>query len=65
MVLLGIILFIIGLTMIIKPSFIWLIAESWKSEDATEPSGLYLMSTRFGGIMCSLVGISSIVITFL
>lgn len=47
--------------MLIKPSIIWLITESWKSNDFTEPSNLYIWSTRFGGIMMTLAGIGGIV----
>ncbi|WP_261807831.1 DUF6199 family natural product biosynthesis protein [Paenibacillus sp. N3.4] len=31
------------------------------SNDATEPSDLYLMSTRLGGVMCMLAAIGCIV----
>jgi len=51
MFLVGIIIMIIGITMIIKPSVIWSVTESWKSNDATEPSSFYIWSTRFGGIL--------------
>ncbi|MBU9711848.1 DUF6199 family natural product biosynthesis protein [Evansella tamaricis] len=65
MVLLGIILIIIGVTMIIKPSIIWLITESWKSNDGTEPSNFYNWSTRFGGILMTLAGIGGVIVTYL
>ncbi|MHC0038859.1 DUF6199 family natural product biosynthesis protein [Pseudoneobacillus sp. C159] len=60
MILLGVILIIMGVLMIIKPSFIWRIAESWKSNDGTEPSDLYVLSTRFGGIIMTLAGIGAV-----
>jgi hypothetical protein len=47
--------------MIIKPSFFWLITESWKSSVGTEPSDLYVLSTRFGGIMITLAGIGAVI----
>lgn len=65
MFLLGIILMIIGVTMIVKPSVIWFIQESWKSNDSTEPSSLYIGSTRFGGIMMTLAGIGGVVVNFI
>lgn len=65
MLLLGIILIIIGGTMIVKPSVIWIITESWKSDDGTEPSKLYTWSTRFGGIMMTLAGIGGIIANFI
>lgn len=65
MFLLGIILMIIGVVMIVKPSVIWFIQENWKSNDNTEPSSLYIWSTRFGGIMMTLAGIGGVVVNFL
>ncbi|SFL36776.1 hypothetical protein SAMN03159341_105302 [Paenibacillus sp. 1_12] len=64
MVIVSILLFVFGLLMLIRPSLIWTITESWKSNDATEPSDLYLWSTRFGGVMCTLVGIAAICVYF-
>lgn len=61
----GIILIIIGISMMIKPSLLWLITESWKSNDATEPSSLYIWSTRFGGVMVTLAGIGGVLAFFL
>ncbi|WP_456279131.1 DUF6199 family natural product biosynthesis protein [Bacillus sp. AK128] len=64
MMLLGIFLLAFGLFMIIKPSIFWMITEKWKTNDGDDPSGLYIWSTRFGGIMFSLVGISVIITSF-
>lgn len=58
----GVFLILLGLLMLFKPPIIWSITESWKSNDATEPSNLYLWSTRFGGVMCTLAGLGSIVV---
>jgi hypothetical protein len=60
MLLLGALLVIVGLVMLVRPALIWSIGEQWKSSDATEPSALYILSTRFGGVMCLLVGIGVI-----
>lgn len=54
-----------GLIMIIRPQWIWAITEEWKSNDATEPSDFYLLSTRFGGVMCTLAGIGGVIASFL
>ncbi|TXC92720.1 hypothetical protein FS935_00475 [Metabacillus litoralis] len=62
---LGILLITIGVTMIVKPSILWILTESWKSNDGTEPSSLYKWSTRFGGIMITIAGIGSIIIYLL
>lgn len=65
MLLTGIILIGIGLWMIMKPSQLWTVAESWKSSDATEPSELYVWSTRMGGVMTALAGTGAVVAHFL
>jgi len=56
---------LLGLFMIITPKTIWLLAESWKSDDATEPSYLYVWSTRFGGFMFFIIGVSGVVVNYL
>ncbi|MBP1996612.1 DUF6199 family natural product biosynthesis protein [Paenibacillus eucommiae] len=61
MAILAVVLTLFGLLLLIKPSVIWTITESWKSNDATEPSDLYIWSTRFGGIMCTLAGVAGII----
>jgi len=58
---LGIILLLGGIVLTVFPQFVWLISESWKSENADEPSSLYIWSTRFGGIMCILIGTANII----
>ncbi|MDD9270437.1 DUF6199 family natural product biosynthesis protein [Paenibacillus sp. GCM10023248] len=59
---LGIFLVICGLLMLFKPSMIWNVTESWKSNDATEPSSLYVWSTRFGGVMVTMVGLACLMV---
>ncbi|WP_088010739.1 DUF6199 family natural product biosynthesis protein [Gottfriedia acidiceleris] len=65
MLFLGILLLIIGLLMLISPYTFYLITESWKSHYVTEPSSLYVWSTRFGGIMFTLVGSGEIISSFI
>ena len=65
MLITGIFLLSMGVFMISKPSVFWLLFESWKSNDATEPSSLYIWSTRFGGIMFIVVGICLIIAVYL
>lgn len=48
-----------GSLMTIRPDIIWKINESWKSNDATEPSDLFLLLTRIGGICLLVIGIST------
>lgn len=65
MIFLGIIIVIIGITMIVKPTLIWLITESWKTYDGTEPSDIYVKSTRISGVLMTLAGIVGIIGYFL
>lgn len=65
MLFLGLILIIVGLVMLIKPDVFWSITESWKSNDGTEPSDLYLLSTRIGGVLFTIVGIGGAIVSFL
>ncbi|NWQ42571.1 hypothetical protein MLOOGBEN_17870 [Bacillus sp. EB106-08-02-XG196] len=65
MLALGIFLIIIGVSMVIEPSLFWLLTERWKSNDGTEPSRLYSLSTMFGGIIITVVGFCSVIVAFL
>jgi hypothetical protein len=56
----SVLLILFGLLMLIQPSIIWSMAESWKSNDAIEPSDLYVKSTRFGGALTTLAGIGGV-----
>ncbi|SEB93331.1 DUF6199 family natural product biosynthesis protein [Paenibacillus sp. GP183] len=58
----SVLLVLLGWMMLFKPSIIWSITENWKSNDATEPSDLYVKSTRFGGIIVTLAGLSGVLI---
>ena len=62
---LGIILIIAGVTMIAKPSILWIITERWKSKDGTEPSDSYNWSTRFGGILVTIAGVGAMIASIL
>lgn len=63
--LLSLILIGTGITMILFPGFWFELTESWKSTAPSEPSGMYVFSIRFGGVMCALAGIAYIVVTLL
>lgn len=52
----------IGLFMLIWPEYFWALTEQWKSNDATEPSTLFIISTRFGGGMLTILGIVGLVV---
>jgi len=62
MILLSILLLIIGTIMFLKPDIIWMITESWKSDNAYGPSNLYKLSTKIGGVMMFLAGLASLIV---
>ena len=41
------------------------ITEGWKSYSSSDPSDLYILSTRLGGVLCLIVGIVGIVVFLL
>ena len=56
---------IFGAALIWKPQVFYELTESWKHDGGSEPSNLYILSTRFGGVMCALVGIGGMVCVFI
>jgi hypothetical protein len=62
MIFMSIFLILVGLLMILKTRLIWEITERWTSRDGTDPSSLYIWNTRFGGVMCTLVGLAGLLV---
>ncbi len=58
-------LFVIGIVMVSRPNLFWMITESWKFNQQTEPSSLYLFSTRFGGIIFMIIGTIGMSLAFI
>lgn len=56
---------IYGAALIWKPEFFYELTERWKHDGGGEPSKSYLLSTRFGGVMCVLVGIGGMIFVFI
>ena len=50
MIVAAIILICVSILMFIKPDIFWMITEAWKSNNADEPSKLFILSTRIGAI---------------
>lgn len=57
----GLFLIAIGLVMFFKPKWVWKLTEQWKSDWADEPSDLYVLSTKIGGVLFMLGGVAVIV----
>ena len=45
----GILICIIGLVLTVKPTLVWRLTESWKTEGSTAPSDRYLWVLRIVG----------------
>jgi hypothetical protein len=65
MILMSVFLILTGLLMFFKTSLFWKITERWTSKDGTEPSDLYIWNTRFGGIICTIIGIAGLLVYLL
>jgi hypothetical protein len=61
----GIFLILVGLALFLDPEFIWELTESWKCGCMAEPSDLYIIQTKVGGVVFILVGIVGIAAPFL
>ena len=61
----GLVLIAMGVTMLVNPRLIFKLTESWKHDGVAEPSEMFLLSTRFGGVMCTLAGICGLVAAFI
>ncbi|PEJ54556.1 hypothetical protein CN692_19690 [Bacillus sp. AFS002410] len=59
----GIILLLFGGLLIANPKLIWFITESWKTENSTDPSSFYTVTTRIGGILLALFAIFTIYVS--
>lgn len=59
---LSIVIAIIGIIMFLNPELVYDITESWKNYADSEPSELYLFSTRLGGVVFLLIGIAGAII---
>lgn len=65
MLILGsIFLLIVDVLMLCFPDMVYNITVSWKSNASSEPSGMYKLHIRIGGIACTLVGIAGLITNF-
>ena len=64
-ILAGIAFLIIGITMLMSPDLFYQLTERWKSAAGGEPSKIYRVSLRVGGVMFCLVGLLAMVSVFL
>ena len=60
----GVIIFVLGVFIFLKPDLVWKLTEAWKSYRADEPSELYLKTTKIGGILFALSGVVNTTLYF-
>ena len=46
----GIVFLALGAFLFFRPDLVWKLTEQWKSYRADEPSELYVLSTKVGGV---------------
>ncbi len=62
---LGVIFVACGLLMLIDPKVFYEITEEWKTGGTGEPSDFYLIETRIGGTIITILGFAGIIFTFI
>lgn len=61
---LSIVLTFAGLVLAFFPEFVYELQESFRSDAIGTPSKWYIISTRFGGVMCTLAGLLGVISFF-
>lgn len=56
----GIFLIVMGCVMLINPNIMWKIAESWKTKTNAEPTDVYMIMIKIGGLILAVGGIIAI-----
>ena len=60
----GIVFLALGAFLFFRPDLVWKLTEQWKSYRADEPSELYVISTKVGGVAFDLCGVAAVVLPF-
>ena len=63
-VLAGVVFVVLGVFLFVRPDLVWKLTEQWKSYRADEPSELYVISTKVGGVAFALCGVAAVVLPF-
>lgn len=61
----GLVMASVGLFLFLRPALLWRITEQWKSYAADEPSRLYNISTKFGGVLLMVLGVAIVAFPFI
>lgn len=60
----GIVFLALGAFLFFRPDLVWKLTEQWKSYRADEPSELYVISTKVGGVAFALCGAAAFLLPF-
>ena len=60
----GIVFLALGAFLFFRPDLVWKLTEQWKSYRADEPSELYVIPTKVGGVAFALCGVAAVVLPF-
>ena len=60
----GIVFLALGAFLFFRPDLVCKLTEQWKSYRADEPSELYVISTKVGGVVFALCGVAAVVLPF-
>lgn len=60
----GIVFLALGAFLFFRPDLVWKLTEQWKSHRADEPSELYVIFTKVGGVAFALCGVAAVVLPF-
>ena len=60
----GIVFLALGAFLFFRPDLVWKLTEQWKSYRADEPSELYVLSTKVGGVALALCGAAAFLLPF-
>lgn len=61
----GLVMASVGIFLFLRLVLLWRITEQWKSYAADEPSRLYKISTKFGGVLLMVLGAAIVAFPFI
>ena len=61
----GIFLLFVGLIMTVSPTAWFELTQSWKSYSAADPSDLFIIVTRIGGVIFLLAAVAAFIVQFI
>lgn len=60
----GLLFLTLGVFIFLKPELLWRLTERWKSYNADEPSDMYIIGARVGGVLFALFGAAIMILPY-